>query len=67
MLVTFATKTSKGHERNNTAEKTFACKFKSIEIDRQRSRIILEKIENHNEAKVLWLAHYCMKSGFLSS
>ena len=26
MLVTFATKTSKGYERNNTAEKTFACK-----------------------------------------
>ena len=27
MLVTFATKTSKGYERNNTAEKTFACKI----------------------------------------
>ena len=27
MLVTFATKTSKGHERNNTGEKTFACKI----------------------------------------
>ena len=27
MLVTFATKTSKGHVRNNTGEKTFACKI----------------------------------------
>ena len=27
MLVTFATNTSQGHERNNTGEKTFACKI----------------------------------------
>ena len=27
VLVTFATKTSKGHERNKTGEKTFACKI----------------------------------------
>ena len=41
--------------------KIFSYLLKSIKIDRLRVRIILKMIENHNEAKVLWLAHYGMK------